>query len=96
MLIKKIIMKDAKQIMEKMKRQRYTKLIYFKSKSGGKTKPHYHIKELKIVILRGSLRLTVNGKVQSYFKGDSIRVPPRAVHSGVAGKNGVECVEGNK
>ncbi len=81
-------------VKRRLKREGYTKVVLVASKPKFKTKPHFHLKELKIVVVRGSLKATVGNKTKIYLKGDFVIVPKRTMHSGIAGNKGLDAIEG--
>ncbi len=84
------------RVLRELRKAGYSNVTLIENKPNSRTKPHFHLRELKIVILRGSLKMNVDGTIENYKYGDIIKIRKRATHSGIAGKKGVDVAEGFK
>ena len=82
--------------MDKLKRSGYSKVYFWIDKPHKVYKPHLHLRATKIVVVRGSMKLTMMGYTKNYKAGDSINVPKEIKHSAIIGSHGREFVEGSR
>lgn len=68
-------------------------LACFALKKGAGVPEHAHPHEQIGMVLKGSVRLTVEGETRVMEAGDAYQVPSNAVHSGQALGEGAEIVE---
>ncbi len=57
---------------------------------------HTHPTLTAHIILRGEMKLTVNGESKTYHPGDRCDLPAGTVHSALMGPQGCRCLIGEK
>ncbi|MDE1861257.1 MAG: hypothetical protein KGH72_06105 [Candidatus Micrarchaeota archaeon] len=86
---------DAKAAaIKRLRKEGYTRVFSWKDRPNKVYRTHFHLKESKIIVVDGSIRINIEGKAGRYSKGDKIWFAKRARHSAVVGRKGGTFVEG--
>ena len=87
---------DKEQIKEKLKKEGYTEINVYDDSANEIFPDHTHEGEQKLVVVRGSMEVKMEGKEYSLTPGDELVFPAKVVHSAKMGPEGCEYIDGEK
>ncbi len=85
---------DEQEVIEGLENEGFTKVYAHEDAADVTYSDHAHERKSAHVIIRGSMRLTVQGKTVELATGDRFDVPAGATHSTVIGPEGCRFVFG--
>ena len=82
--------------IKKLRKLGYEKVFLVKDKPNDVYKPHFHFTDNVLVILRGRIKITKEGRTKSYKTGETVSIPKMTKHSALVGSEGCDYVFGER
>lgn len=88
---------ESKEVVRgRLMRDGYTKLVEYDDPPNEVFPDHTHEGDQYIVILKGSITITMLGKTTVMKPGDEMFFPKQTIHSAVVGPEGCVYIDGEK
>lgn len=89
-------MENKEAIKERLTREGYSKLVEYDDPPNEVFPDHDHPGDQFLVVLKGSISITMNGKTGVLRPGDEMFFPAKVIHSAKVGPEGCLYLDGER
>lgn len=91
-----IAMENRETIKQRMLQEGYSIINEYSDSPGEIFPDHDHSGDQLLVVLEGSIEVTMNGETKTLYPGDELAFPARTIHSAKIGSQGCVYIDGER